>query len=254
MRLEVLGCSGGIGGTLCTTAFLVDKDVLIDAGSGVGQLGDVALSSVEHVFLTHAHLDHIAFLPFLIDATMAKRNRPITVYAIEETLRALKDHVFNWKIWPDFTQIPSPERPVLRYAPVEVGKVVELGSRRFTPLPANHTVPAVGYCLDSGRASLVFTGDTTRCDALWRVINSIENLKYLIIETAFGDADISLAEVSGHLCPKLLADELEKLKRPAEIFLTHMKPGSREPILHEIAAMALTPPPRPLMQGDVIEL
>ena len=196
MRLEVLGCDGGIGKGLRTTAFLVDDDVLIDAGSGVGELAEAALHRIEHVFLTHAHLDHIAFLPLLIDSTMERRARPVVVHATEETLRALREHVFNWKIWPDFTRIPSAEKPALRYVAVDLGGTAELGKRRFTPLPAQHTVPTVGYRLDSGQASLVFTGDTARCDAFWDVVNRIEKLKYLIIETAFGDADYSRAKTS----------------------------------------------------------
>ena len=253
MRLEIFGSDGGIGKGLRTTAFLVDDDVLIDVGSGAGELADTALHRIEHVFLTHAHMDHIAFLPLLIDATFAKRVRPVTVHALEDTLCALKDHVFNWKIWPDFTQIPSPDEPVLRYAPVELGPPTKLGNRRFTPVPAKHTIPTVGYRLDSGQASLVFSGDTTRCDDLWRVVNQIENLKYLIIETAFCDANLSLAVLTGHLCPKLLADELEKLKTPAEVFITHMKPGTHETVMHEIAAREWASPPSQLKLGQVVE-
>ena len=253
MRLEVLGCDGGIGKGLRTTAFLVDDDVLIDAGSGVGELAEAALHRIEHVFLTHAHLDHIAFLPLLIDSTMERRARPVVVHATEETLRALREHVFNWKIWPDFTRIPSAEKPALRYVAVDLGGTAELGKRRFTPLPAQHTVPTVGYRLDSGQASLVFTGDTARCDAFWDVVNRIEKLKYLIIETAFGDADYSRAEASGHLCPKSLADSLEKLERPTEVVITHMKPGHHETIMDEISARPWASPPRQLTCGQVLE-
>ena len=72
-------------------------------------------------------------------------------------------------------------------------------------------VPAVGFQLDSGDASLVFTGDTTTNDALWEEVNRIENLRYLIIETAFSNAERQLAIDSKHLCPALLAEELAKL-------------------------------------------
>lgn len=253
MHLQVLGSDGGIGEELRTTAFLVDGDVLIDAGTGVVELSDMALQRIDHVFLTHAHVDHTAFLPLLIDATWAKRTRPLTVYALEETLRALKDHVFNWNIWPDFTEIPSPDKPSLRYAVVNIGKPTKLGDRRFIAVPAKHTVPTVGYHLDSGHASLVFSGDTTCCDDFLRVVNRIENLKYLIIETAFGDDNLVLAERSGHLCPKLLAGELEKLKNPAEIFITHMKPGIRETIMREIEMREWASLPRQLRLDQVIE-
>lgn len=250
MRLQIIGCDGGIGKGLRTTAFLVDNDVLIDSGSGVGDLAGSALSQIEHVFLTHAHLDHIAFLPLLIDATWAKRTRPLNVYALEETLRALKDHVFNRRIWPDFTEIPSSDKPSLRYVRIELGRPTKLGDRQFVAVPAKHTIPTVGYWLDSGRASLVFSGDTTCCDDLWRVVNRVENLKYIFIETAFSDESISVAEQCGHLCPKLLAGELEKLKHEAEIFITHMKPGTHDSIMQEISDLEWATPPKRLALGQ----
>jgi Cft2 family RNA processing exonuclease len=125
----------------------------------------------------------------------AVTDAPVVVHATRETLDALKAHLFNWKIWPDFAQIPSPQAPYLSYEEIRVGEPVRLGGRTITPLPANHVVPAVGFCLDSGEASLVFTGDTTTNDAFWDVVNRIENLRYLIIETAFSDAERKLAPV-----------------------------------------------------------
>ncbi len=254
MRVEVLGCDGGIGGTLRTCALRVDDDVLIDAGTGLGELPLSALIGIEHVFVTHAHLDHFAHLPLLIDAVMTRRSSPVTVHAEEKTLRALEAHVFNWSIWPDFTQLPSPESPSMRFSSVKVGETVVLGTRRITPVPAEHTIPTVGYQLDAGRASLVYCGDTTVCDPLWHSVNAIDNLKYLIIETAFDDTKLQLAERAKHLCPTLLAAELEKLQRPAEVYVSHMKPGLRETIMHEIGREVRTRRPRELKRGQVLEL
>src|SRR6478672_3750354 len=107
MKVRVLGCSGGIGGSLRTTSLLVDDDILVDAGTGVGDLTLEGLARIDHVFVTHSHLDHIACIPFLVDTTCWMRRNPITVYALRETIEALKAHIFNWKIWPDFTQIPN---------------------------------------------------------------------------------------------------------------------------------------------------
>jgi ribonuclease BN (tRNA processing enzyme) len=253
MRLEIFGSDGGIGEGLRTTAFLVDDDIMIDAGSGISEMPEATLQAIDHVFLTHAHVDHTALLPLMIDATWAKRGRPITLHAQEETLRDLKEHVFNWKIWPDFSQIPSPDNPALRFATVELGKSTQLDGRRITPVPANHTIPAVGYQLDSGDASLVFSGDTTCCDDLWKTVNRIDNLEFLIIETAFDDSNRALAERSGHLCPSMLADELAKLERCAEVFLTHLKPGTHRAIMDDIAAKEWASLPRPLTRRQVIE-
>jgi ribonuclease BN (tRNA processing enzyme) len=251
MQLKVLGCSGGIGGNLRTTSMLLDHDVLVDAGTGVGDLTLGDLKQIDHIFVTHSHLDHVACIPFLVDTVGGMRDAPVIVHATRETLETLRTHLFNWKIWPDFAQIPNPQTPYLSYSEIRVGEPVLLGGRTITPLPANHVVPAVGFHLDSGEASLVFTGDTTTNDALWEVVNGIENLRYLIIETAFSDADRKLAVDSKHLCPSMLADELAKLKRPARVFITHLKPGDGALTMEEVEQMAGAFSPRMLSNGQL---
>lgn len=254
MKLRILGCSGGIGGDLRTTSMLLDHDVLIDAGTGVGDLSIDELSRIDHIFVTHSHLDHVASIPFMVDSVGWMRDTPITVHAIEPTLEILRQHLFNWKLWPDFTQIPDAAKPFLRYEPVALGKTVDLSGRKLTPLPANHVVPAIGYRLDSGRASLVFTGDTTTNDALWREVNKIENLRYLIIETAFCNRERELAVASKHLCPSMLAEELAKLKRTADVYITHLKPGEVELTMQEIGECCLAHAPSMLENNQIFEL
>lgn len=234
MKLRVLGCSGGIGGNLRTTSFVLDHDVLIDAGTGVSELSLSELKEIDHIFLTHSHLDHIACLPLLIDSVGYMRDRPLTVYATLETLDILRQHIFNWKVWPDFSKIPDAEQPYMRFQAISLGETTTLGGRKITAIPALHTVPAVGFHLDSGRASLVFSGDTTNNDALWDVVNEIQNLRYLIIETAFSDGEKELAVLSKHLCPSMLAEELLKFRREAEIYITHLKPGEMELTMRQI--------------------
>ncbi len=254
MKLRILGCSGGIGGRhLRTTSFLVDSDVLIDAGTGVGDLTMAELSQIDHIFITHSHLDHVTSIPFLVDTVGGMRTKPLTVYATGATLEILRNHLFNWAIWPDFTEIPTAEAPFMKYQALEVGASLELAGRKITAIPARHTVPAVGYHLDSGAASLVFTGDTGPNEALWKVVNRIANLKYLIIETAFSNKEQKLAEISRHLCPNTLADELKKLERSAEIYITHMKPGEIEPTMLEIEEVAGAFRPRLLQNNLVLE-
>jgi len=133
MRIRVLGCDGGIGDPLRTCALLVDNHVLLDAGTGVGDLSLSELIEIEHVFLTHAHMDHIASLPLLLDAVMTSRSRPITVYGTDETLRFLQTHIFNGSIWPDFTQLLSPESPSMRYSRVELDRRSNWGTVESPP-------------------------------------------------------------------------------------------------------------------------
>lgn len=251
MQLRILGCSGGIGGSLRTTSMLLDQDVLIDAGTGVGDLTLTELKQIDHIFITHSHLDHVVSIPFLVDTVGGMRASPVTVHATEETLDILRKHLFNWKIWPDFAEIPNREAPYLRYESLRLGQTVSIGGRRIRALPANHVVPAVGFHLDSGEGSLVFTGDTTSNDALWVEVNRIENLRYLIIETAFSNAERELAVASKHLTPDMLAQELAKLTRPVKIFVSHLKPGEGALTMEEVEAVAGAYGPRMLANGQV---
>lgn len=254
MRLRVLGCSGGIGGDLRTTSMLLDDDVLIDAGTGVGNLTMQELARIDHIFLTHSHMDHVACIPFLLDTVGFRRGLPLTIHAIQETLDILSEHLFNWKLWPDFRKIPDEKTPILRYAPVTVGvPVVISGGRTITALPANHVVPAVGYRLDSGAASLVFSGDTTCQQDFWEIVNKINNLKYLIIESALSDGERELAVISKHLCPSLLAGELAKLELDPAIYVTHFKPREAELIMAQIESLIPRRGARMLEQEQIFE-
>lgn len=254
MKVRVLGCSGGIGGRhLRTTSMLVDHDILIDAGTGVADLPLAELAMIDHVFITHSHLDHIAALPLMIDSVADLRVTPVTVHATDATLEIIRNHIFNWAIWPDFSEISIREEAVMQYHAIRVGQKIRLGERTIAAVPAEHTVPAVGYQLDSGAASLVFTGDTTSNELFWPVLNKIANLRYLIIETAFSNREKPLAVMSKHLCPSMLGEELAKLAAAPEIYITHLKPGQIELIMGEIEECAGDFKPRMLQNNQVFE-
>lgn len=250
MRLTVLGCYGGIGGARRTTALLLDEDILIDAGSGVGELDLEQMARIDHVFLTHAHLDHSGFVPLLADAVAFMRQKPLLVYALPETIAALKKYMLNGELWPDYTIQPSVERPYIRFVPVAPGTPVLLGNRRITPLPVRHSVPGVGYCLDSGAGSFVYSGDTTDCDEFWAALNYIGNLRYLMIETTLLNVASHAAAASGHLCAELLARGLARLQRPVRLLITHLEPGKEERIMAEVMAACGTFQPERLQQGQ----
>lgn len=255
MNIRVLGCSGGIGGRLRTTALLVDGHTLIDAGTGVGDLRLDEMVAIDRVFLTHSHLDHIALLPLMLDSVGSLRSEPLTVYATPATMAILRDHVFNWKVWPDFSTIPNADNPYLRFVALEEGEPVDLpGGLTLRSVPARHTVPAVGYHLAGPSGSLVFTGDTTVNPAFWPVVNAIEDLKVLIIETAFCNRERLVAEASRHLCPSMLADELANLAGRPDIYITHLKPGEYELTMQEIMEGAADYAPRMLREGLVIHI
>jgi ribonuclease BN (tRNA processing enzyme) len=254
MKLAVLGCHAGIGGARRTTALLLDDDVLIDAGSGAGDLSLEQMARVDHVFLTHSHLDHCGFVPLLADAVAFMRQRPLLVHALPQTIATLKKNMLNGQLWPDYTVLPTIADPYIRFVPVTLGETTLLGNRRITPIPACHAVPAVGYRLDSGKGSFVYSGDTTDCEAFWAALNGIENLSYLMIEATFLNANASGAARSGHMTAELLAKGLARLKRPVTLLITHMEPGKEDSTMAEVVASCAKYQPIRLEQGQQFEI
>lgn len=254
MRFRVLGCAGSIAEGGHTTSFLVDDDILIDAGTGLGTLPLDALVAIDHVFLSHAHMDHVALLSMLVDTTLARREQPIIVHATQPTLDALSAHVFNWTISPDFRDIEAQGHPAVRFSVLEPGRPVRIGERVLTAIPVEHSVPTVAYRVDGGDGSLVVASDMGVSDAFWPAVNAIADLRYLLIETAFQNARLDLCRLSGHLCPALLDRELRRLERPAQVCIVHMKASAAATIRREIAALERDPAIRFLADGDVLTL
>lgn len=235
MQVRVLGCSGGIGAGLRTTAFLIDDDVLIDAGTGVGDLCYEDMQGIRHVFVTHSHLDHIASIPLLVDSLFEELTEPLVVHAQQTTIDALRRHIFNWEIWPDFSELPNADNPVLCFEPIEAGEVRRIGSRSFQAIEVLHTVPAVGFLCTNADAAFCFSGDTTTNDTLWPALNQAERLDMLIVEVGFPNRQAELAHMSRHYCPQSLAADLAKLEHRPRIAVTHIKPGDEDSIMEELA-------------------
>jgi ribonuclease BN (tRNA processing enzyme) len=254
MKIKILGCSGGIGSGRHTTCLMVDDDILIDAGSGITTLSLEQLEAMEHVFITHAHLDHVLGLPLLLDSVGDRRNRPVKVHALPEVLEVLSAHLFNWHLWPDFRAIPTIDSPWMEFEPLPPGDQLELGGRTFSVLPARHIVPACGVRISAASGTLAFTGDTMQSDALVEALNAIPDLRHLIIETSFENELAEIARVSMHHWPDSLAAELKRLSVRPQVWITHLKPGNETPIMDELAAAAPEWNLQALQQGQVIEI
>ena len=250
MILQVLGCSGSIAAGCRTTSFLLDGDVLIDAGTGVGDLPLAELARIDHILISHSHLDHVLGIGLLADSVMRVRSAQargaIQVHALPETLAALRTHIFNGVIWPDFTRLPSAEQPMLELVPFAVGEQLMLAGKRIEVLSAAHTVPAVGFAVEcavpagaaanEGRGWWIYTGDTGPNPALWERLRQMR-VAHLIIETAFSDEERQLARISRHLCPSALGHELAQLGGSVDVHITHIKPGEVEAVMSEIGRL-----------------
>jgi ribonuclease BN (tRNA processing enzyme) len=255
MKVRVLGCSGGIGRGVATTSFLIDDDILIDAGTGVCSLTLAEMRKLRTIFISHSHLDHIASMPLLADTLFDTLiGQPLQVYAQSNTIKALRDHIFNWSIWPDFTVLPHKTNAVLRLDAMKPGEVLAIDGRKIEMITVNHAVPGAGYRVESAGRAFAFSGDTTSNENLWVSLNKHKRLDLLFIETAFADEDIELARVAFHYCPALLARDLPKLKHKTRVCISHLKPGEEKLIMKQCRAALPDWDLHQLRSGDVFEL
>lgn len=250
MQVRVLGCSGGIGAGLRTTAFLVDDDVLVDAGTGVGDLTPEEMQRIRHVFVTHSHLDHIVSIPLLVNSLFDGASDALVVHAQQATIDALRAHLFNWQIWPDFASLPDPDRPALRFEPLEPGEIRQIGARSFEAIPVSHVVPAVGFRCADATGAVCFSGDTSTNDSLWPALNRAGTLDLLIVEVGYPDAEEDQARQALHYSPRLLAADLHQLEARPRIAVTHLKPGGENRTMEELHARLSGYDVHRLQRGD----
>lgn len=241
MKLRVLGCYGGVLPGHRTTNFLVNDTTAVDAGALAFSLTFPEQCQIEHVFISHSHLDHTNSLPFLIDNVFGCIDHPVTVYSIAPVVDSIRRNLFNNETWPDFTSIPDRGRPILRFEVIQPYEPITLAGIRYTAVPVNHVVPCVGYLIDDGSSSVLFTADTGPCRSVYEFANDVGNLKALITEVSFPNELQEVANVSLHLTPSGLARELKALKKDVDILLYHLKPPYIEQLHGEIAALNLGP-------------
>jgi ribonuclease BN (tRNA processing enzyme) len=220
-------------------AFLIDGKILLDAGTIAVSLNIREEHSLRWILLTHAHLDHIKGIPFLLDNLVTRSTgNTITVLSGKDVLDDLKKYIFNGRIWPDFSRIPTPARPVLRYKSIGTARPVRIDGYKVTMVKVDHTVPAYGYIVEKpGNKSVAYTGDTGPTHRFWERM-AAHDVRHLIMETSFPNRMDKLALASGHLTPSLLEKEIAKMSRPPEkIFIMHIKPQFRQEIETEIQAL-----------------
>lgn len=234
MQLRILGCSGGVSPGQGTTAFLVDQTLLVDAGTGVESLTYNEMHRIEAVLLTHSHLDHISHLPFLLKNLIGSPHKTIQVYALSHTIDALKKHIFNDVIWPDFTTLPSHDNPCVQLNTVKYGEVLSLADKQVVVLPAYHSVPTAGYWVGNEEAAFAFSGDCSQNDDLWHALNNLPQVDMLIMDNQFSKKDKVLSELAKHYYPGALKLDLEKLNYRPPVFISHLPVKNKEMVLKEV--------------------
>lgn len=241
MKITLLPSSpGASGGDLqYLTTFLIDDSIAIDAGS----LGFVRTPAeqrrIEHVFLSHTHIDHIASLPIFLENVYVEQGRGVKVYASDAVLQSLHADVFNDRVWPDFFHLSKLGKKFVEAASLTAGTPVAIGNLRITPVPVNHVVPTMGFIVEDDTAAVVFSADTGPTEEIWRRANQLPNLKAVFLEVTFPKELSALADLTKHLTPDGFAAEMRKVTRPVPFFAVHLKPRFVVQVIKELQELHL---------------
>ena len=255
IEIIVLGCDGGVGPGLRTTSLLIGDRVLLDAGTGACDLSPEQMAALTDIFLTHSHLDHVIGCAFIADNRLSRAAASLALHAPEATLSALRAHLFNWVLWPDFTTLSGQGgEAVIRMEPMQPGRPVIRQGFTLSAFPVLHTVPAVGYVISDASSCVAFSGDTYADDAMWSALNALPRLDALIIEVAYPDEAETVGYHSRHLYPTRLGVELRKLEHRPELLLTHPKPGMEATIESQCRKALAGWRYRHLRRGELIRI
>jgi ribonuclease BN (tRNA processing enzyme) len=252
MKIEVLGSYGGESPDCRMTTLLVNDRVALDAGSLTQALSIERQQRVEAIVLTHSHMDHTSSLPFFVENVYGGSRPAVVVYASAATSYALRKNLFNNASWPDFTRLPNNLLPSVQFRSLEEEVPVVLADVRFTPFLVEHLVPTFGYLIEHEGSSIVWSSDTGPTVRLWEIANSAPGLRAVMLDTSFDNSMQRIADLSLHLTPATLSEEIGKLERDVPIYLHHLKPPCIERIRTEVAVIG-DPRLRFLEQGRVYE-
>jgi ribonuclease BN (tRNA processing enzyme) len=220
------------------TCFLIDECVAVDAGSIALALNAKQRTAVRDIIVTHPHMDHIASLPIFIDDLFETLESPVRIYATPEVIGLLERDIFNWNVYPRFSELKNERGPVMEYVPIPAGEEFKVAHLTVRAVAVNHIVPTVGLVISDGKTTVAFSSDTSETDEFWNVINGAPHLDALLIEASFPDSMAKLAEVSRHYTPASLQRDLRKLNHNGlDILAVHIKPAYRQMVIDELGAL-----------------
>jgi cAMP phosphodiesterase len=222
------------------TCYLIDDCVAVDAGSVAIASTNAQRQTVRDIIVTHPHMDHIASLPIFIDDVFASLKEPVRIHATQVVIDSLERDVFNWTVYPRFSELTNSHGPVMQYVPIEIGKEYKVAHLRVTAVPVNHVVPTVGLIISDDHATAAFSSDTAETQDFWDALNREPHLDALMVEASYPNSMHELAELTHHFTPASLAKELQKMNHNGpDILAVHLKPTYRETVIEELKALGV---------------
>lgn len=255
MKIRVLGCHGAQLPGYNTTSFLLNDNILMDAGTVTSLLSLDEQVAIDYIFVTHAHLDHVKDIAFLADNLHVRKKYPVEIITTQGIIDILRANLFNNIIWPDFSEIPNSETPIIKYRPIDPGCSYSVDAIKIQAVPVNHIIETLAFVIQFDEGSVIFIGDTGPTDAIWEIANTLNELRAIFVETSFPDDMRDIAEAAGHFTPASFHDELKKLSshKSVDIYLYHLKPQYYNLIEKQISSIFQNNV-KILKEGEIIQV
>jgi len=221
------------------SSYLINGNVGIDLGCTGFYGTPYEQERIKHVFLTHSHTDHTASLPIFVENAWTPAGNCPTIYGSRETLDAMRKHIFNDVMWPDFVDLSTRMPPFLRLSEIEAENPVEAAGLSVTPVPVHHVVPTFGYVVSDGHSAVIFGADSGPTHRIWEVAHQTPNLRAVFLEACFPNSLDGLAKASLHLTAKMFAGEVAKIPAGVKVIAIHIKVRYRDLVISELEALGL---------------
>jgi len=245
LKIKAIGIHGGVSPLMRTSSFLINDQIVIDAGSIASALSVGEQLEIDHILISHSHLDHIKDLAFLADSVCGLRESPVKIYSSAPVIRNLRNHFFNNIIWPDFSKIPTPEEPTIEFVDVPIGGTLKFDGISVQIVEVNHPVPAIGFLITDEHCSVIISGDTGPTQELWKLAHKAAKdkkkpLEGIITEVSFPNRMQDIATLAGHFTAAEFAIEVEtKIPKGIQIYLYHLKPAHWDEVMDEVKELKL---------------
>lgn len=202
-----------------TSAYLLPEvGVLLDAGTGVFRLADHLATNALQVFLSHAHLDHVVGLSFLIETFGVEAPDQVTIHAEADKLDSIKSHLFAPHLFPI--------TPVYQFKALEGGCALPCNDAGdvgwLETFPLEHPGGSLGMRLEWPNHSLGYVTDTT-ADPTAAYVEKIRGVDLLLHEANFPAGYDEQAKLTGHSCLDKTA-QVAAAANVKRLVVTHVDP------------------------------
>lgn len=220
MRIVLLGTTGYHPNDRRQTACMAipELGIVLDAGTAMYRLRDGIVTDELDIFLTHAHLDHIVGLTFLLEVLHGKDMQRVTIHGDQKKLDAIQEHLFHPLLFP----VP----PDYEFRAIEQDMAVA-GGGVVKHFPLQHPGGSLGYRFDWPGHSLAYVTDTTAFGAESKYLDQIRGVDLLLHECYFSDAGAQMAKPTGHSHTTPVA-EVAAAAEVGCLVMVHLDPSSDE--------------------------